>query len=215
MNNMEVWDKLKRPPTSALKTIKGGRLNGMTDISPQWRYQIMTEVFGQCGVGWRYSIERTWTEPGSEGQLMAFAEVLVHTKDGEDWSAGVPGIGGSTLVTLESKGLHTSDEGFKMAITDALSTALKMIGVGADIYAGKFDGTKYADEEKPKTTLKTKGMSPELSAEIVKAGMELGEGWQGRVKMWYVAKFDVQDSSALSEEQGKKLLTAIKNGLKE
>ena len=33
-----------------------------------------------------------------------------------------------------------------MAVTDAFSTALKMIGVAADIYADKWDGSKYKDE---------------------------------------------------------------------
>jgi len=36
-----------------------------------------------------------------------------------------------------------------MAVTDALSVALKMLGVAADIYLGRWDGSKYAAEEKP------------------------------------------------------------------
>ena len=32
-----------------------------------------------------------------------------------------------------------------MAVTDAFSTALKMLGVAADIYAGRWDGSKYRD----------------------------------------------------------------------
>jgi len=69
------------------------------------------------------------------------------TKDGEDdvWSDAIPAIGGSVLVSKESAGLHASDEGYKMAITDALGTAMKMLGVAADIYAGLWDGTKYKD----------------------------------------------------------------------
>ena len=41
------------------------------------------------------------------------------------------------LVTKERDGLRTNDEGFKMATTDALSVAMKMLGVAADIYAGR------------------------------------------------------------------------------
>jgi uncharacterized protein YajQ (UPF0234 family) len=36
-----------------------------------------------------------------------------------------------------------------MAVTDAISVAMKMLGVAADIYAGKFDGSKYLRETKP------------------------------------------------------------------
>lgn len=147
-DNMEVWDKLKTPPGEALKKIQGGRLKGMSDINPQWRYEIMTETFGSCGVGWKYEIVRTWTEPGSEGQIIQFAEIYLFTKQGEDWSSPVPGIGGSMLIEMETKGLHTSDEALKMAVTDALSVAMKMIGVAADVYRGFTDNSKY---QKPRT----------------------------------------------------------------
>ncbi len=157
MGNLDKWDKLAKPPETALKKIGGGRLKGMTDINPQWRYKAMTEVYGECGIGWRYSVDKLWTEQGTEGQVMAFAQVSVCTRLSLDpdaifgWSDPVPGVGGSMLIAKESGGLHTSDEAFKMAITDALSVALKMLGVGADIYMGRWDGTKYKDQEEVKS----------------------------------------------------------------
>ena len=71
MERMEVWNKLKQPPISALKKITGGRLAGKTDINPQWRYQVMTEVFGVCGRGWKYTIDKLWTEPAPAGEVFA------------------------------------------------------------------------------------------------------------------------------------------------
>jgi len=50
------------------------------------------------------------------------------------------------LVENESKGPHTSDEAYKMALTDALSVAMKALGVAADIYLGMWDGSKFRDE---------------------------------------------------------------------
>ena len=154
MENMEIWDKVKRPPAEALKTIRAGRLKGMSDISPQWRYQIMTEVFGACGTGWWFTVQKLWSEDGADGVKFAFAHVnlfyMLDSKgpDGEYCaSEPIPGIGGSTIVAKESAGLHSSDEGYKMAITDALSTTMKMLGVAADIYAGKWDGSKYKDDK--------------------------------------------------------------------
>lgn len=152
---MENYKKMSKPPKSALKQIRGGRLSGMTDINPQWRYEIMTEVYGPCGFGWRFDIERVWREEGTEGQVFAFAEIKLYVNIAEEmkadvpiyWSNAIPGIGGSMLIAKEKNGLHVSDEAYKMAITDALSTACKMLGVAADIYAGKWDGTKYKDGE--------------------------------------------------------------------
>ena len=144
MDNMRVWNKVNRPPKEALKKITGGRLSGMTDINPQWRYEIMTEVFGPIGVGWYYEIDDVWIEDGAENQKVAFAKVKLYTKTEDDtWSRPIPGIGGSMLISKERNGLHTNDEAYKMAVTDALSVAMKALGVAADIYKGLWDGSKY------------------------------------------------------------------------
>ena len=155
MNNLELWNKVKQPPPTALKQIKGGRLSGMTDISPQWRYLALTEEYGACGIGWNYEIVRLWQEKFDNGEVMAFAEIKLNAGE----SKNIPGIGGSKLVTMESKGLHYSDEGYKMAVTDALGVAAKMLGFGADIYMGKWDGSKYKDTPQPKE--QTPMQSPE------------------------------------------------------
>lgn len=151
-NNLRIWAAVKQPPPRALKQIGGGRLKGKTDINPQWRMEVMTASFGPCGVGWKYSIDKLWTEPGDGGQVFAFALVSLFWKEGEQWSEAIPGIGGSMLITAETKALYSSDEAFKMAVTDALSVAFKALGVAADIYAGLWDGTKYKSTE-PEATI--------------------------------------------------------------
>jgi len=155
VDNLDIYNALKQPPKEALRTIHGGRLAGKTDINPQWRYKALTEQFGVCGIGWKYEIVRVFSEPADEGQIFAFAEVNLFVKQGE-WSAAIPGYGGSMLVEKEKAGLHANDEGYKMAITDALSTATKMLGVAADVYAGLWDGTKYSEgpkqEDEPPNT---------------------------------------------------------------
>ncbi|MHA1280854.1 MAG: hypothetical protein ACTSQ8_27265, partial [Candidatus Helarchaeota archaeon] len=42
---------------------------------------------------------------------------------------------------------YSNDEAYKMALTDALSVAMGRIGIAADIYMGKWDGSKYSDME--------------------------------------------------------------------
>lgn len=159
-DKMELWNKVSKPPASALKKIKGGRISGMTDIKPQWRIKVMTEVYGLCGIGWKFEIKRLWTESGSAEQVLAFAEVELFIKVNDKWSDGIPGNGGNMLVAREKAGLHSSDEAFKMAITDALSTSMKMIGVASEIYEGNWNGSKYKDvpqKTKPNTPQKTDG----------------------------------------------------------
>jgi len=144
-NNMRYWEKVKAPPVSALKKISGGRMNGKTDISPMWRIQAMTELCGPCGEGWKYTIDKLWTEPGVSGEVMAFALVSVYFRTADGWSEGVQGIGGNMLIAKESAGLRSSDEAYKMAVTDALSVAFKSLGFAAEVYLGNFDGSKYVN----------------------------------------------------------------------
>ena len=146
MSNTRYWDALKRPPGSALKTIDAGRLKGKSDISPQWRTQAMTEQFGPCGIGWRYEIVNVWSVPAGE-EVFAFAQVNLYIREEGEWSEAIPGIGGSKLMQSERNGIHANDEGFKMALTDALSVAMKQLGVAADIYLGLWDGSKYIDRD--------------------------------------------------------------------
>lgn len=148
MEAIEIYKKLSRPPKGALREITAGDLKGKTDINPQWRYEAMTEQFGLVGIGWKYEVQKLWTEPGANGEVLAFAQVAVFIRDKEtkEWSDAIIGIGGSKLINQFSKGAKSNDEGYKMAVTDAFSTSLKMIGVAADIYAGRWDGSKYNEE---------------------------------------------------------------------
>ena len=151
-DNLQYWEKLERPPKWALRAITGGRLAGKTDINPQWRYQAMTEVFGPCGVGWKIIREKEWTIPGTEGQVFAFVNVSIQVKIEDVWSETIPGTGGSMLIEKEKNGLHCNDEAFKMATTDAIGTALKMLGTAAHVYNGPNFKSKYDKEinEPPK-----------------------------------------------------------------
>jgi len=147
-DNMHLWNKVKTPPPDALKEIKGGRLKGMTDISPQWRYQAMTEQFGPCGIGWKYEPTGVRFEAGNDGQIVVFADINLSILHDGVWSEPIPGNGGSMFIAKETAGWHTSDEAIKMATTDALSVAMKVLGVGADIYMGKKeDRSKHDNAE--------------------------------------------------------------------
>lgn len=154
MSNMDVWAALSQTPKEAQKPIQAGRLKGFTDINPMWRFKVLTQTFGTVGIGWKYEIVRTWLESGAEGEVKAMAEVNLYIRNGEAWSDAIPGLGGSSFVTKESKGLYTSDECYKMALTDAIGTACKALGMSADIYYDK-DRTKYTAPAEPAATPKT------------------------------------------------------------
>ena len=148
-SNTEIYDMLRRPPKWALREIKEGNLKGKTDINPQWRLEAMTTAFGPVGIGWYHDKPTFTIYDCANSEKMVLAEVNVYTLDKEsrEWSKPIYGAGGSMLVNNFTKaGMKNNDEAFKMALTDAFSYAFKQLGVGADVYAGKWDGSKYRDD---------------------------------------------------------------------
>ena len=144
--NLKVYDKLRVVPKEAKKEIQAGRLKGKTDINPMWRIKALTDTFGICGFGWKYEITDKRLEKGGGEEISAFVDINLYIKMDDTWSDPIPGTGGSSFVAKEKNGLYTSDECFKMALTDAISVSCKALGVGADVYWDK-DATKYDRKE--------------------------------------------------------------------
>lgn len=186
--NLELYNKMREVPEEAKKTIRGGRLKGMTDINPMWRIKKLTEEFGPCGIGWYYTIDDRWVETSmAKDEITANVIISLYYKTDEGWSMPVQGVGGSMLLAQEKNGLYTNDECFKMATTDAISVACKAIGMGADVYWGN-DNTKYndtkrenqpnvnsivAEEERLKNTPISKGHMRNIETTASKIGLEM------------------------------------------
>lgn len=141
MGNLDLYNRVRIVPEEAKKPIKGGRLNGMTDINPMWRIKVLTSEYGPCGIGWFYKPVKKWTEQAG-GETVAFVDIELFIKVDGEWSQPICGTGGSKLSQNERNGLFVSDECYKMATTDAISVACKQLGIGSDVYFGA-DRTKY------------------------------------------------------------------------
>lgn len=148
MENLKIYNAVQQCPQNALKQITAGRLKGKSDINPMWRIFKLTELFGPCGFGWYYDITKQWLEQGANGEVSAFCNINLYVKQGEEWSKPIQGTGGSTFVAKERNGAYTSDECFKMALTDAISVACKMLGFAADVYWEE-GRSKYTAQEAP------------------------------------------------------------------
>lgn len=152
MDNLYIYNRARSVPEEAKKQITAGRLRGMTDINPLFRIKTLTELFGPCGIGWTYEIDKQWVESYGE-EVAAFCNIQLRVKIDGEWSMSIPGTGGSKFAAKEKSGVYVSDECFKMALTDALSVACKQLGIGADVYWAA-DRTKYStpqEKEDPAT----------------------------------------------------------------
>ena len=142
-DNLRFYNASRSVPTEAQKSFNNGRFSG-TDINPMWRIKKLTELFGPAGLGWYYEVTSERCEAHGE-VTMAIVDLNLYIRDPDsgEWSRPIYGTGGNKLL---EKG-HASDEGYKMALTDALSVACKALGIGADIYYEK-DKTKYTEGTK-------------------------------------------------------------------
>jgi len=182
----------------------------------------MTEQFGSCGFGWKFEIVRLWAEPGPDNQVFAFAQINLYVKVNDQWSDPIPGIGGHMLAVMEKERLHANDEGYKMAITDALGTAMKLLGVAADIYAGRWDGSKYIDEATP--ALKRQVDKPEAQApgkpELASAHLltklnadRKAMGYSDEaMKAILQKRYKITSSTQLTKKQAEELIDAVSKG---
>ncbi len=143
--NTALWDILGRTdPAHTKPFMRGGGFKG-TAIKPMWSYRRMTEEFGPCGLGWGVGEPTFHVQPGSDGEVLVYCTASVwYRRDDKD--CRVYGVGGDKVVNKFSSGLKSDDEAFKKAFTDAVTNALKLIGVGADVHMGMFDDNKYVND---------------------------------------------------------------------
>ena len=150
-------------------------MKGKTNVNPMWRIQKLTELFGQCGVGWKIEQVSRWTESTGQGEVAVFCEVNLFVKKDGEWSAPIFGQGGNMLMHRSTEwvngqpvsSVHIDDEAYKKAYTDAISVACKALGFAADVYYQE-DETKYgtfrsetpAPQPAPQETHQTTGEWP-------------------------------------------------------
>jgi len=145
--SLELWNSVRTPDKQYTKKfVRKGGFRG-TAIDPMYLIMKATSLWGPCGGKWGFKeIEHTivndvWYSkvqlwyPGPDGEHVV-----------EHW-------GGTSIMNEGSP----DDEAAKKSMTDALSKCMSVIGFGADIHMGIFDGNKYLpkfDEpkaEEPKT----------------------------------------------------------------
>jgi len=161
-DNLAIYERARQVPESALKKIDGGRLKGMSDINPMFRIKRMTEIFGPCGIGWKYEIVEKKFE--TQGQAVkCFIQINLYYKWNGEWSEPIPGVGGAGFVDREKSGLFVNDEAEKMGLTDALGVAMKALGIAADVYWDKDGKAINTDSKYAYDTIQQQQQQPKPS----------------------------------------------------
>ena len=137
--NMEIWNSLNK--TNPDFTKKFNKFGGkeLTTIDPQYQIQMMTDLFGPVGKGWKYNVEYKYQDG------LVFAEVCVQYYQDHKWYEYGPVC---SVQNLSKKNGGLDDEAPKKAMTDAMTKAFSHLGMSADVFLGKFDDSKYVEQMK-------------------------------------------------------------------
>lgn len=146
----EVYDLLREPFDEAAYSADNSRGFELTSIKAAYVFERLNEVFGLCGQGWRYAhspFEEIDNEVCTEIALQIEVEsngcgavewdaMIGHWRSTESdkrnltWSAPIFSPGGKHIL----KGRLTDAR--KSAVTDGITKAASMIGVGSDVFKG-------------------------------------------------------------------------------
>lgn len=159
-DKMRIWKALEKTnPEHTKPFTRAGGFKG-TATKPIWQIMRLTEQFGPAGIGW--GMEQPSFETVIAGdEILVFCTVALWYKDGEA-SGTVYGVGGDKVLGKNRNGPFTNDEAFKSSYTDALSNAMKQIGVGADIHMGLFDDNKYVQQTAREFEAQSMSQSPDV-----------------------------------------------------
>ncbi len=130
-SNLDLWNSLAVTPAEATEQYLTSGGTQLTAIDPIYRAMRMTEIFGPAGQGWSYNLERSWREE-FDGRSYVFCQVSLQYMSPATSETCIigPYIGGS-LASVDP------EESYKSAITDALGKCMSLLGLAADVYAGK------------------------------------------------------------------------------
>ena len=137
--NMEIWNALNK--TNPEFTTKFNKFGGkqLTTIDAHYQIQMMTDLFGPVGKGWKYNVEYKYQDG------LVFAEVCVQYYQDHKWYEYGPVC---SVQNLSKKNGGLDDEAPKKAMTDAMTKAFSHLGMNADVFLGKFDDSKYVKQMK-------------------------------------------------------------------
>lgn len=140
-NNLELWERFADIDPKFTKPITGKPYKG-TSPNPQYVIRCLTEMFGPVGQGFGWSVMADGFTPLGDEVLHWCRIHFWHGKDGSGFDAY-----GQTKALMKTKsGLMLDEDAPKKSLTDAIVKAASQIGVGSNIFLGRWDDQKYVEQ---------------------------------------------------------------------
>lgn len=177
-DNLAIWDQIVETPTQFVKPYKGMGGAQLKSVNAEYRWKRMTELFGPIGVGWGFEvrhreiIEGGPLTRGKGEQETIVATAQVHTVRVRVWyiwngeRREVDGVGHTPFVFANQYGVQTDWDYEKKSITDALSNAMRYLGLAGDVFMGFFDVPGYVESRQLEERIEAAGDDEVKQAEM-------------------------------------------------
>lgn len=139
-----LWSRVCRTNPRHVKQITGKDYGGNSP-KPYYIVKRLTDEFGPCGIGWGYSIDSERFERFSDTDVLHIARVtLWYDLDGHRGQVTQMGQTKATYQTKDGK-FKVDEDAPKKSVTDALVKCASYLGFAGDIFAGRWDDSRYVD----------------------------------------------------------------------
>lgn len=155
-DNMKLWKSHEDIDPKFTKAITGKAYRG-TSPNPQYVIRCLTELFGPVGIGfgWRV-IAEDFTKLGEETLHWCRIEFW-HTDRANIYES----YGQTKAAYPTSSGKFMVDEDApKKSLTDAIIKAASHVGIGANIFLGRWDDQKYVDNVRAEYAAEERAAKP-------------------------------------------------------
>lgn len=145
MSNKALWNKVCVTDPQAVKPITGKPYKGSSP-KPYWLIEQATETFGPIGIGWGVTVKSERFERLTDTDVLHVAVVSVwFVQDGKR-SETFDQMGGTKAAYMAKSGMVVDEDAGKKSVTDGMVKCLSMIGFAGDIFAGRWDDSKYIEQ---------------------------------------------------------------------
>lgn len=150
-DNLQIWNRFADIDPKFTKPITGKPYKG-TSPNPHYVIKCLTEMFGPVGVGFGWDVVAEGFQPMGD-ELLHWCRIRFWHGDGRGFDA----YGQTKAVMKTRNGIMTDEDAPKKSLTDAITKAAAQVGVGANIFLGRWDDNKYVAEVAEKFRQEEKG----------------------------------------------------------
>ena len=141
-DNLKIWETHADIDPAFTKAITGKAYKG-TSPNPQYVIRCLTDLFGPVGVGFGWRVVAEAFDKLGEDTLHWCRIEFWHTDRANTFESY-----GQTKAAYPTKsgGFMVDEDAPKKSLTDAIVKAASHVGIGANIFLGRWDDAKYVAE---------------------------------------------------------------------